>query len=181
MTPRLNFTGQDYLRNPGAGIAQLRAAGPVVQVRFPIIGKVWVTTTEDATGRMLKASQSFTLRRNGMTAGMQWWMPRTLRALANNMLTNDEPDHTRLRSIVDEAFRRRAVLDMEPRVLAIADELAANLFTEGSPADFVARFARKLPLSVICELLGLPAADRPMFTGRRALPPAEARSASFSA
>lgn len=76
---------------------------------------------------------------------------------------NDEPDHTRLRSIVDEAFRRRAILDMEPRILAIADELAGELFADGAPADLVQRYARILPLSVICELLGLPAADRPSF------------------
>jgi cytochrome P450 PksS len=85
------------------------------------------------------------------------------------MLTMDEPDHTRLRSIVDEAFRRRAILDMEPRILAIADGLAAELFAVGSPADLVDRYARRLPLSVICELLGLPQADRPKFmkwTGR---------------
>ena len=86
-----------------------------------------------------------------------------LAALANNMLTMDEPDHTRLRSIVDEAFRRRAVLDMEPRIRAIADGLAGEMFAEGSPADLVERYARRLPLSVICELLGLPAADRPRF------------------
>src|SRR5262249_50447002 len=64
----------------------------------------------------------------------------------------------------DEAFRRRAVRDMEPRILAIADELAAELFAQGSPADLVDRYARQLPLSVICELLGLPLADRPKFT-----------------
>jgi len=75
----------------------------------------------------------------------------------------DEPDHTRLRSIVDEAFRRRAVLDLEPRIFAIADELATELFANGSPADLVERYARKLPLAVICELLGLPDADRPRF------------------
>jgi cytochrome P450 len=78
-------------------------------------------------------------------------------------LSLDEPDHTRLRGIVDEAFRRRAVLDMEPRILAIADGLAAELFADGSPADLVERYARRLPLSVICELLGLPGADRPRF------------------
>ena len=91
-------------------------------------------------------------------------MPRIVRTLANNMLSMDEPDHRRLRDIVDEAFRRRAVLEMEPRILAIADELAGELFAEGSPADLVDRYARKLPLSVICELLGLPLADRPKFT-----------------
>jgi cytochrome P450 len=79
------------------------------------------------------------------------------------MLSMDEPDHTRLRGIVDEAFRRRAILEMEPRILAIADQLAADLFADGSPADLVARYARRLPLSVICELLGLPAADRAKF------------------
>jgi len=91
-------------------------------------------------------------------------MPGALRTLANNMLSMDEPDYRRLRDIVDEAFRRRAVLEMEPRILAIADELADGLFAEGSPADLVDRYARKLPLSVICELLGLPLADRPKFT-----------------
>ena len=90
-------------------------------------------------------------------------MPRFIATFANNMLTMDEPDHTRLREIVDEAFRRRAVLDMEPRIRAIADGLAGELFADGSPADLVARYARLLPLSVICELLGLPQADRPKF------------------
>jgi cytochrome P450 PksS len=79
------------------------------------------------------------------------------------MLTMDEPDHTRLREIVDEAFRRRAILDMEPRILKMAGELADALFAEGSPADLVERYARRLPLSVICELLGLPQSDRPKF------------------
>jgi cytochrome P450 PksS len=90
-------------------------------------------------------------------------MPRIIRTLANNMLTMDEPDHTRLRSIVDEAFRRRAILDMEPRILEIADGLAAELFADGSPADLVERYARRLPLAVICELLGLPNEDRARF------------------
>ena len=49
------------------------------------------------------------------------------------------------------------------RIFAIADELAAELFADGSPADLVERYARKLPLSVISELLGLPRADRPRF------------------
>jgi cytochrome P450 PksS len=52
---------------------------------------------------------------------------------------------------------------MEPHIRAIADRLAGELFAEGSPADFVQRYARMLPLSVICELLGLPPSDRPKF------------------
>jgi cytochrome P450 len=52
------------------------------------------------------------------------WVAKIVRTISDNMLTIDEPDHTRLRAIVDEAFHRRAVLEMEPRILAIAGELA---------------------------------------------------------
>lgn len=165
MNMPLDFTSQDYFRNPAAAIARLRESGPVVQIKFPIIGRVWITTTQELAGRVLKDTETFTLRKDGAVAGLRWWMPGVIRAVADNMLTMDEPDHTRLRSIVDEAFRRRAVLDMEPRILVIAEELAAELFAAGSPADLVERYARRLPLSVICELLGC---RRP--TGRSSWP-----------
>ena len=164
MTAHVDFTSQTFFRDPAAGIERLRALGPVVETRFPIVGKVWITTTYESTARVLKDGETFTLRKEGGgVAGLRWWMPAFVGALANSMLTMDEPDHTRLRQIVDEAFRRRAVLDMEPRIRAIADDLAGKLFADGSPADLVARYARLLPLSVICELLGLPLADRPRF------------------
>jgi cytochrome P450 len=162
---RADFVSQAYFRNPAAEIEKLRSAGPVVEVQFPMIGKVWTTTTQDLADRVLKDSKTFTIRTGtGAVTGLQWWMPRILRTLVNHMLAMDEPDHRRLRDIVDEAFRRRAVMEMEPRILAIADELAGDLFAEGSPADLVDRYARTLPLSVICELLGLPLEDRPKFT-----------------
>ena len=165
MTVHADFTSQEYFRNPTAEIAKLRAAGPVVEVRFPLVGVVWTTTTQDLANQVLRDSQTFTLRKeDGDVVGLQWWMPKIVRTISSNMLSADEPDHTRLRGIVDEAFRRRAVLEMQPRILAIAGELADQLFAEGSPADLVDRYARRLPLSVICELLGLPLADRPKFT-----------------
>ena len=165
MTPRADFVSQDYFRDPGAGIEKLRTLGPIVEVRFPIIGKLWTTTTQALGDQVLKDTATFTMRKeNGDVAGLQWWMPGIVRALATSMLSMDEPDHKRLRDIVDEAFRRRAVLDMEPHIQAMGDELADQLFAEGSPADLVERYARKLPLSVISELLGLPLADRAKFT-----------------
>jgi len=164
MAPRVDFTSQAFFRDPAAGIAKLRASGPVVATRFPLVGDVWVTSTYETTAHVLKDSAVFTLRKeSGALAGLRWWMPKMVTSVANNMLTIDEPDHTRLRSIVDEAFRRRAIIDMEPRIRAIADHLADGLFAQGSPADLVQRYARILPLSVICELLGLPLADRPKF------------------
>ena len=163
MTARVDFTSQAFFRDPAAGVEGLRALGAVVATRFPIVGKVWITTTYESTARVLKDSETFTLRKEGSLAGLRWWMSAFVSALANNMLTMDEPDHTRLRGIVDEAFRRRAVLDMEPHIRAVADDLASQLFADGSPADLVERYARMLPLSVICELLGLPPSDRPKF------------------
>jgi cytochrome P450 len=164
MTITADFASQDYFRNPAAAIAQLRAAGPVVEVRFPIIGRVWATTTQALADQVLKDSATFSIRQDdGTVAGLRWWMPNVVRTLANSMLSMDDPDHKRLRDVVDEAFRRRAVLDMEPHVRVLADQLADELFAEESPADLIERYARKLPLSVICELLGLPLADRPKF------------------
>ena len=164
MAELVDFASEAFLRNPKAGVALLRSSGPVVATRFPIIGRVWVTTTYEAAARVLKDSSVFTLRKEGgSVVGLPWWMLKFVATFANNMLTMDEPDHTRLRNIVDEAFRRRAVLDMEPHIRAIADRLAGELFADCSPADLVQRYARMLPLAVICELLGLPPADRPKF------------------
>lgn len=164
MTFAADFASQDYFRNPAAAIERLRRAGPVVEVDFPIVGKVWATTTQALADQVLKDSATFSIRQDdGTVAGLRWWMPNVIRSLADNMLSMDDPDHKRLRDIVDEAFRRRAVLDMEPHVRVLGDQLADELFAEGSPADLVARYARRLPLSVICELLGLPLADRSKF------------------
>lgn len=166
MTQLVDFASEAFFRDPGVAVAQLRASGPIVATTFPIVGPVWVTTTYEAAAQVLKDSANFALRKDdGTVVGLRWWMPRSVTLLANNMLNADEPDHTRLRSIVDEAFRRRAVLEMEPHIRTIADQLAGELFADGEPADLVARFARILPLSVICELLGLPLADRPQFIG----------------
>ena len=145
-----DFTSEAFFRDPQAGVAQLRAIGPAVATKFPIIGRVWVTTTYEAAARVLKDGTLFTLRKEGgALVGLPWWMPKVIGTVANNMLTMDEPDHTRLRGIVDEAFRRRAVLDMEPHIRAIADRLADELFAAGSSADLVQRYARMLPLAVI--------------------------------
>jgi cytochrome P450 PksS len=164
MAQRLDFTSEAFFRDPPKAIATLRASGPVVATRFPLVGDVWVTTTHDATAQVLKDNATFTMRKeDGEVAGLRWWMPKLVTTIANNMLTMDEPDHTRLRGIVDEAFRRRAIVAMEPRIRAIADRLADDLFAKGSPADLVQSYARILPLSVISELLGLPPADRPRF------------------
>ena len=104
MTVRLDFTSEAFFRDPPKAIATLRMSGPVVAARFPLVGEVWITTTHEATAQVQKDGTNFTLRKeDGDVAGLRWWMPNYVRTIANNMLTMDEPDHTRLRSKIGRA------------------------------------------------------------------------------
>lgn len=159
------FTSAEFMKDPFSHIDKMRAQASLVQVKLPIIGKVWVTTTQKAAGLILKDSNNFTIRKkSGQVTGIQWWMPKAVKALANNMLSMDEPDHTRLRSLVDKAFRRDVMLALEPHIESAANQMAKDLFAEGEQVDLVDNFARKLPLVVICEMLGLPKKDREQFS-----------------
>ncbi len=161
----MELSDQSFMRDPAPVLAKLRAEAPLVRHRLPIIGEVWITTTQAAASQILKDQQNFTVRKaNGKVVGMQWWMPRSIKRLAGNMLSMDEPDHTRLRSMVDQAFHRREIMTLETRVDALAEEFTAELFSGPQAGELVGNFARRLPLAVICELLGLPREDWPQFT-----------------
>ncbi|WP_312014658.1 MULTISPECIES: hypothetical protein [unclassified Bradyrhizobium] len=96
MSLQADFTSQEFFRDPATAIEKLRTIGPVVEVRFPIIGKVWATTTQALADQVLKDTKTFTIRRDdGNVAGLQWWMPGIVRTLANSMLSMDEPNHKR--------------------------------------------------------------------------------------
>ncbi len=82
--------------------------------------------------------------------------------LPPSMLMLDPPEHTRLRGLVQQAFTPRRVRELEPRIEAIAEQLASDLVTRGT-ADFVATFAYPLPVVVIAEMIGVPAEDRELF------------------
>jgi cytochrome P450 len=81
-------------------------------------------------------------------------------ALFTSILTMNPPDHTRLRRLVSGTFTARRVQALEPAVTAIVDDLLSEF---GGTADFIASFAFPLPVAVIGELLGVPAADRAQF------------------
>jgi cytochrome P450 len=83
-------------------------------------------------------------------------------ALAGHMLNADPPYHDRLRRLVNKAFTARRVERLRPRVQQISDELISGL-AEQREADFMESFAVPLPITVICELLGVPPADRDQF------------------
>jgi len=78
------------------------------------------------------------------------------------MLNSDPPRHTRLRSLVSQAFTPRMVAELEPRIREITRELLAPALEAGR-CDLVATLAYPLPVIVIAEILGIPPADRAKF------------------
>ncbi len=156
---------QSFMRNPAPKLAELRAQAPLVEFKIPILGKVWITTTHAATAQVFKDDANFTVRKNnGKVVGISWWMPKLLTKLTSNMLSSDEPEHKRLRGIVDQAFHRHAVFSLETDIDSLANEYASQLFAEDKTADLITRFARIFPLAVICKLLGLPQEDWSKFS-----------------
>jgi cytochrome P450 len=83
-------------------------------------------------------------------------------AFARHMLNVDPPDHTRLRRRVAAAFSPRRIEGLRPRTQAIIDDLLDEVASRGpgGPIDLIAAFAFPLPFTIICELLGVPEADR---------------------
>ncbi|XOK61078.1 cytochrome P450 family protein [Paenibacillus elgii] len=79
-----------------------------------------------------------------------------------NMLTVDPPDHTRLRRLASKAFTPQTIESLRPRIQQIADELL-DAVQERGRMDLITDFAYPLPMTVISEMLGIPAADRNPF------------------
>lgn len=78
------------------------------------------------------------------------------------MLFKDPPDHTRMRRLLGRAFAPRAIEALRPRVEELVDELLGAVEPRGR-MDLVEDFAHPLPIMVICEMLDVPAGDRPRF------------------
>ena len=82
--------------------------------------------------------------------------------LARTRLVLDPPDHTRLRSLVTKAFTARRVADMRPRIAALVDEQLDRVADKGS-MDVIRDLAHRLPVIVICDMLGIPEDHRAPF------------------
>jgi len=83
-------------------------------------------------------------------------------AMARTMLVLDPPDHTRLRGLVTKAFTARRVEAMRPRIAAVVEALIDRVERQGG-MDVIADFAHRLPIIVICDMLGIPEEDREQF------------------
>lgn len=87
------------------------------------------------------------------------------RSMSHWMLQLDPPEHGRLRSLVVRAFTARRIEDMRPRIQQIVDEIIDRMEPCGR-MDLIADFAFRLPVTVICDMLGIPEEERPVFFTR---------------
>jgi hypothetical protein len=84
------------------------------------------------------------------------------RSMSHWMLQQDPPDHTRLRGLVVKAFTARRVEDMRPRIRQVVDETIDAVIERGQ-MDLIEDFAFRLPVTIICDMLGIPEEHREMF------------------
>jgi cytochrome P450 len=145
-----------------AALAELARTGPLHHLVLPTTVPAWVITGH-AEARAALADPR--LSKGGPTNApyVAELEPETSAGLNSHMLTADPPTHTRLRRLVSTAFTRRQVERLRPGVEAICadllDDVASELAGTGT-ADLMSSFAHPLPLTVICDLLGIPAQAR---------------------
>ncbi|MGN9911196.1 cytochrome P450 [Phytohabitans sp. LJ34] len=138
--------------------AELRRTEPLTRVRLPFGEEAWLATRY-ADVRTVLGDPRFS-----RAASVGRDEPRiTPRQIEGGILSMDPPEHTRLRRLVAKAFTARRVEQLRPRAREIADGLVDRMVEAGPPADLVERFATPLPITVICELLGVPVTDQDRF------------------
>lgn len=155
----LSVLGAEFVRDPHPVYDALRARGPVHRVRLPDGFTAWlVVGYEEARAALADPRLSSDWRNAGGT-----WEPADM-SDSPHMLVSDPPRHARLRKLAVKEFTPRRVQSLAPRVEEITGELIdAMLARPDGRADLVEDFAFPLPAAVICELIGVPYADRARF------------------
>ena len=138
--------------------ARLRESRPVAPVRMPGYGRAWIVSRYTDVRTILTDPR--------LAKDVHRWpgggrsRPSEATGVYAHMLHADPPDHTRLRRLVQRVFTpRRAALRPQAEEIAagLLDEMAA---AHGDVVDLLDAYARPLPIAVLCELLGIPVADR---------------------
>jgi cytochrome P450 len=132
---------------------------PLVRVCLPYGGDAWLARRYEDVRTVLGDA------RFGRAAAFGKDLPRGSALINHNptLLDMDPPDHTRLRRLVAKAFTVRRVETLRPRAQQIVDDLLDRMIAAGPPADLMDALAWPLPITVICELLGVPVEDRESF------------------
>jgi cytochrome P450 len=157
-----------FMADPYDVYARLRVASPVARARTPQGLPVWLVTRHDDARsalndrRLAKDADGFAqvLDRQPVPAERR---AAFAQELTRHMLSSDPPDHTRLRKLVNRAFTVRAIAGMRPRIEQLAADLADQMAAGPPEVDLLDSFAFPLPMTVICDLLGVPDDERASF------------------
>lgn len=154
---KVKVGGQAFQRSPQAYLSRAVETAPLAETRLMVFGRVTVVLSHAGITEMMKDADHFTVdaRNAGHKSALGMpFLPRPLKLLAENLLTLDEPHHTRLRRLVDAPFRRAAIERTRPAIEARCARLLDEMAHTGN-TDLISGLCRPLPIQVICDLLGL--------------------------
>lgn len=136
---------------------RLRRDEPVAPIVMPNGESAWLVTRWADVRDVLADEEVFS---RALAAG------RSTQRREEVFITDmDSPDHTRIRRLARHAFTNRRVRELRPRIQQVTDELVTAMAAHGQPADLITHLALPLPVTIISELLGVPARDRDQFVG----------------
>jgi cytochrome P450 len=161
----VNIASPEFKANPFPYYKRLRDESPVHRVALPGHQSAWLVTRYDDVVAVLKDERFVKEGLRVMTPeqiAKLPWMPSMFKPLSRNMLDVDPPDHTRLRTLVQQAFSPRLVEGMRGRVAELADELLSKAARRGK-MDLIGEYALPIPTTIIAEMLGIPVGDRHKF------------------
>src|SRR5882672_6724830 len=158
--PLFNPLSPDFIRDPYPHYERMRTTDPVHLTPLGVY-----VCSRHAEASLVVRDKRFgkdyverTIRRYGPKIMDE----PVFRSMSHWMLQQDPPDHTRLRGLVVKAFTARRVEDMRPRIQQIVDETLDRIIPQGR-MDLIEDFAFRLPVTIICDMLGIPDEHRELF------------------
>ncbi|MCH9672640.1 MAG: cytochrome P450 [Gammaproteobacteria bacterium] len=160
----LNFNPMSpaFIADPYPTYAQLREHAPVLKTPLGF----WLTSRHEDVSLVVRDRRFGKGFSERMTKryGADHLKEPAIRSLGFMMLVQDPPVHSRLRGLVTKAFTSKRIEQMRERIEQLANELIDDVEGAGQ-MDVLADFAHKLPVHVICDMLGIPEAHRERFLG----------------
>ncbi|MGV7214248.1 cytochrome P450 [Bradyrhizobium sp. UFLA05-112] len=158
--PLFNPLAPDFIRDPYPHYERLRAVDPMHLTPFGSF-----VASRHAEVSLVLRDKRFGkdfAERSRRRYGPEIMEEPVFRNLGHTMLQADPPDHTRLRGLVVKAFTARRVEDMRPRIQEIVDQTLDAMIDRGQ-MDLIGDFAFRLPVTIICDMLGIPEEHREGF------------------
>src|ERR1700694_2441209 len=158
--PLFNPLAPEFMRDPYPSYERLPPPHPMHVTPFGAFG-----ASRHAEASLVLRDKRFGkdyVERSVRRYGPQIMDEPVFRSMSHWMLQQDPPDHTRLRGLVVKAFTARRVEDMRPRIQQIVDETLDRV-APGGRMDLIEDFAFRLPVTIICDMLGIPEDHREVF------------------